>query len=72
MKKEITLKNVFYIPEMYCNLFSLTRAMNDGYAMFGSKENPISIKNENVEISFDRILKSGLGMTMGEKLSLKN
>jgi len=53
---------------MYCNLFSLTKAMNDGYAMFGSKENPISIKNANVEISFDRILKSGLGMTMGVKI----
>ena len=67
-KDNIILTNVFYIPGIYCNLFSLTRAMSDGYTMFGSCKNPILIKKDKVEIAFDCILKSGLGMTMGVKI----
>ena len=67
-KGNIILTNVFYIPGIYCNLFSLTRAMSDGYTMFGSSKKPILIKKDKVEIAFDCILKSGLGMTMGVKI----
>ena len=35
---------------------------------FGSSKNPILIKKDKVEIAFDCILKSGLGMTMGVKI----
>ena len=67
-KENIILTNVFYIPDIYYNLFSSTRAMSDGYTMFGSSKKSILIKNDNVEIVFDCILKSGLGMTMVVKI----
>ena len=67
-KENIILMNVFYNPGIYCNLFSLTRAMSDGYTMFCSSKKPILIKKDKVEITFDCILKSGLGMTMGAKI----
>ena len=67
-KENIILTNVFYISGIYCNIFSLTRAMSDGYTMFGLSTKPILIKKDKVEIAFDRILKSGLGMTMGVKI----
>ena len=71
-KENIILTYVFYIPGIYCNLFSLTRAMSDGYTMFGSSRKAILIKKDKVEIAFDHILKSGLGMTMGVKIVPKN
>jgi len=50
---------------MYCNLFSLTRSMSEGYTLSGSNKNPIMIKKKDVEITFDIVIKSGLEITMG-------
>lgn len=36
-KRKIVLNNVKYVPELFCNLISLTQAMNSDFELKGNK-----------------------------------
>ena len=36
--KIIVLNKVHFVPDMYCNLFSITSAMDDGFSLVGRKD----------------------------------
>lgn len=62
--KDVTLKNVHFIPDAICNLFSLTAAMTKGWKLFGDK-NGIGIRNGNQEINFGDKIQSPKGTIFG-------
>ena len=49
--KQITLQDVDYVPELMCNLFSLTKAMDNGWEVHGA-DKKIVLKKDGVEIPF--------------------
>ena len=65
--KRIEIRNVKYIPEMYCNLFSLTAAMTQGFSLEGLRKQ-LMIRKRNYRVNFDRIIKSGRGFLFGIKI----
>ena len=72
-KTMIQLKNVRYVPEMFCKLISLTQAMRSGYKVLG-RRNRITLSSGKYQVSFDRVIQSGRGILLGmmtEKL-IKN
>ena len=65
--KKIAIRNVKYVPDLYCNLFSLTSAMRQGYELIGSKMT-LTMKKRNYRVHFDRTIKSGQGFLFGLKI----
>ena len=65
----IQLKNVRYVPEMFCKLISLTKAMKNGYEVIG-KNNRITLQSGKQKISFDRVIQSGKGILLGMKTEI--
>ena len=63
-KTMIQLRNVRYVPEMFCKLISLTKAMKNGYDVIG-KNNIITLQSGKQKISFDRVIQSGKGILLG-------
>jgi hypothetical protein len=59
-----TLDRVKYVPELHCNLFSLTAAIKNG-CQLGNKGLSISLRKGPIAITFDR----HVGMTNGGYLS---
>ena len=73
-KTRIQLKNVRYVPDMFCKLISLTQAMRNGYDVLGKKDK-ITLSQGKSRVSFDRVIKSGKGIILGmmtEKLIKKD
>ena len=66
--RNIEIKNVKYVPDMYCNLFSITSAMKQGFTLIGNK-NSLTMKKKNYCVNFDRIIKSGQGFLFGIKIA---
>ena len=54
----IVLKDVHYVPELYCNLFSITKALDEGFALSGGQNQPLTLRKNNVTIKFDCEIKS--------------
>ena len=69
-KKSILMKNVKYVPEMYCNLFSISAALKEGCTLEGSKNN-LKINSSNQSYVFDQQIKSGKGFLFGIKITHK-
>ena len=68
------MRNVKYIPEMFCKIFRLTKAMRSGYKVTGRKGR-ITLKSRKYRINFDRIIQSGRGILldmMTEKVKENN
>lgn len=63
-KKHITLSNVKFVPDLNCNLLSLTQAISAGFNMTGNKNGKGAITYH-----FDRRFKSGSGELFGIKIS---
>ena len=64
-----TLKDVKYVPNLDCNLLSLTSVMDKGYQLLGTDEE-LSLKKNNMRIRFDRKLKTS-GNLYGIKIQAK-
>ena len=54
---------VKYVPDLHCNLMSITTAIKNGAKLSNEKE-VIVLKKNNVTVKFDRISKAGDGNTM--------
>ena len=63
----ISIKNVKYVLDLFCNLFSIPTALKNGCTLEGSK-NKLVIKKGSKEYVFDEKIKSGKGMLFGIKI----
>ena len=63
-KTMIQLKNVRYVPDMFCKLISLTQAMRSGYNVLGKKDK-ITLSQGNFQVSFNRVIRSRKGIILG-------
>ena len=52
------------MPDMYCNLISMTKLMEKGYKITG-KNNEIKVEKNGIFITFDRKVRSGSGILVG-------
>ena len=68
LKKNIVLRNVKYVPDLNCNLLSLTQVINSGFAMTGNKDG-LWIRKGAATFEFDHRIKSGTGVLMGIRIS---
>ncbi len=54
-KIPVTLTNILYVPEMWCNLFSTTAAMNEGCDDIGkAKDKKIIILEGTFQLVFNQ------------------
>ena len=58
------------VPDMYCNLISMTKLMDKGYMITG-KNNEIKVEKKRTSIIFDRKVRSGNGILVGLALIRK-
>jgi hypothetical protein len=65
----ITLKDVLYVPELWINLLSLTKAINTPGVELCSKGNLIALKIGSDTILFDKELVNGSGRLLGVDIS---
>ena len=54
----ITMINIKYVPQLFCNLISLTSILSKGFTLDGN-EKGMAIKKANMEFMFDKCIKSG-------------
>ena len=50
----LVLKNVHYVPNLYCNIFSITLALEEGFELSGGKKEPLTLRKDHVNIKFYR------------------
>ena len=62
----VILQEVHYVPDLMCNLFSLTCAMSNG-AEISSKGLELTIKKGSFKIIFDQVIKSAYGHLLAIK-----
>ena len=57
----ITLNNVKYVPQLFCDLISLTSVLDKGFKL-NRNEKGMAIKKANMKYMFDQGIKSGEGI----------
>jgi hypothetical protein len=67
----VTLKEVKYAPELWVNLFSISKALKNGFD-FSNKGLMISLKKGSVSVTFDRVIKTVNGSISGMKMTTYN
>ena len=65
---DILLTKVKYVPDLWCNLFSITAAMTQGFAI-ESDGLDIVVKKENFKLTFDK--KTNTGFLLGVDIMRK-
>ena len=63
--KVVVLNKVHFVPNMYCNLFSITAAMDEGFSLSRRKDSFLTLRKSGMIIKFDQIIKSGAGKLVG-------
>jgi hypothetical protein len=63
----IVINDVKFLPELCANLFSVNKALKNGFKLSNKNEN-ISLTKGSVSITFDRIIKSLDGTVSGIKM----
>ena len=61
----IVLENVHFVPDMYCDFFSITAAMDAGFHLSGSRETSLTLRRHSTTIIFDQNLRSRGGKLVG-------
>jgi hypothetical protein len=64
---DVTLKEVKYAPELWVNLFSISKALKKGFDL-SNKGLMISLKKGSVSVTFDRVIKTVNGSISGIKM----
>jgi hypothetical protein len=64
----VTLKEVKYVSELWVNLFSISKALNNGFNL-SNKGLMISLKKGSVSVTFDRVIKTVNGSISGIKMT---
>ena len=66
IKTTLILSDVYFVPHLHCNLFSLTSAMKNG-GMIKSNGQTLTVTKGSQEITFTQVLKSQNGYLLGIK-----
>ena len=69
-KIDVTLKNVAYVPELATNLFSITKAMENGFKV-SSTGNILRLSKGTKMVKFDRLQKTKNGFYPGIQMRVK-
>jgi hypothetical protein len=64
---DIVINDVKFLPELYANIFSINKALKNGFKLSNKNEN-ISLTKGSASITFDRIIKSLDGTVSGIKM----
>ena len=64
MRTSIFIKDVKYVPELFCNLFSIPMALRNECTLEGSKDSLVIKKDKN-KYFFDKKIRSGKGILFG-------
>jgi hypothetical protein len=64
---DIVINDVKFLPELCVNLFSVNKALKNGFKLSNKNEN-ISLSKGSASITFDRIIKSLYGTVSGVKM----
>ena len=70
--KIIVLNKVHFVPYMYCSLFSITSAMENGFSLTGRKDSFLMIQKKDLVIKIDHVIKSGGGKLVRVKMNPTN
>ena len=70
-KTIVTLHDVYHVPKLWYNLFSLMKAIRHGWKL-GNKGMYITITSHNKYIKFDQIFKCPTGHLNGVKIQTEN
>jgi hypothetical protein len=62
---DLTLYDVLYVPDLYINLFSLTKVLNNREIDIKKEKNTLAIIFENKKIIFDKHIPVGKGRLIG-------
>ena len=62
----ITIQDVYYVPGLHCNLFSITSALSGG-AKLGNEGLHLTLSKKNSKIIFDQVIKNSTGYVVGIK-----
>ena len=65
----IILNKVHFVPNMYCNIFSITAAMDEGLSLSGRKDSFLTLQKSETVIKVDQIIKSGAGKLVGIRMT---
>ena len=66
-KAPILMRNVKYVPQLYCNLFSITAALGEGCKLAGDIKSLTLMKKDKIYV-FDRKVKSGKSTLFAMKI----
>ena len=67
----ITLTNIKYVPQLFCNLISLSSVLDKGFKINeNGNENGMTIRKGNTEYIFDQRIKSGEGELAGIRIDI--
>ena len=64
----VTLSNVKYVPGLWCNLFSLTAALDKGFNL-GNQGRIITLSKGGAMIGFDRVFPTNTGFIMAVEMT---
>jgi hypothetical protein len=65
---DVTLKDVKHVPQLWVNLFSISKALKNGFDL-KNKALMINLKKGSVSVTFDRVIKKEYGSISGIKLT---
>jgi hypothetical protein len=65
---DLTIKKVKDVPELWVNLFSISKALKNGFNL-SNKGLMISLKKGSVSVTFDRVIKTINGSISGIKMA---
>ena len=64
----IILNDVNFVPDLYCNLFSITTALDENFVLSGGRNECLTLRKDHTIIRFDRNIQSGGGRLLGVRL----
>ena len=67
-EQQLILKDLNLVPDLYCNLFIITRVLDEVFALSGGRNETLTLRKDHVKEKFDHHIKSGAGKLIGVKL----
>ena len=62
--REVTLTGVKYVPQLFCKLFSITKALEKGLNI-GNDGKRIYLKTDNFKMTFDQVFETATCYILG-------
>ena len=66
---DVTLHEVKYVPELWVNLFSINKALKNGFNL-SNKGVSICLSKGSASVTFDRVFRTTNGFVSGIKMSV--